>query len=165
MEEWRRIDSVCGDYMVSSHGRIMNAVTGRVLKTHINKLGRVVITLAPNGRQEKKVNLRVHRCVALAFLGEPSCGQEVNHKDGNPQNNHVDNLEWCSRSENIRHAYDTCLMLPRYGHENHMSSLTPEQVKIIRENLYLMSDRAYARLFGVHHTTVGRCRKIERYKQ
>ena len=49
---------------------------------------------------------RVHRLIAITFLGLPQEGKrEVNHKDGNKFNNVVSNLEWVSRSSNIKHAY------------------------------------------------------------
>lgn len=49
------------------------------------------------GRTEK-----VHRLIAIAFLGQPEARQEVRHLDGDPSNNRVDNLKWGTRSENIR---------------------------------------------------------------
>ena len=47
----------------------------------------------------------VHRLVAIAFIGNPQKGQEVNHIDGNKGNNAVENLEWVSKSENQQHRY------------------------------------------------------------
>lgn len=163
-EVWKAIDWISGNYWISNLGNIKNGNTGRLLKTHTNKVNRVIVTVAPEGRQGKSISLSLHRCVAIAFLGSPREGQEVNHKDGNPQNNQVDNLEWCTRSENIKHAYDNELMFSKTGLDSPVSVLTEEQISIIRSNALSLSDRQYARMYGVHHTTVGRCRRGVRYK-
>ena len=51
----------------------------------------------------------VHICVALAFIPNPNGLPCINHKDGNKANNRVDNLEWCSHAENMKHASRTGL--------------------------------------------------------
>ena len=72
----------------------------------------------------------IHRLVAQAFL--PNEKEQVNHKDGNKLNNHVDNLQWVTQSENMKHAYDTGLLVPydrsgennpNYKHGNRMKKI------------------------------------------
>jgi hypothetical protein len=75
----------------------------------------------------RKRTLYVHRLVADAFLGRPGDGNEVNHIDGNKQNNAVENLEWTTHSANLQHAYRARL------HKG--SSLEPADVRHIRRRL------------------------------
>lgn len=56
------------------------------------------------GKGVKTRSTRIHRLVAEAFISNPDNLPEVNHKDGDKQNNRADNLEWCSKSYNIRHS-------------------------------------------------------------
>lgn len=68
-----------------------------------------IVTAQVNGVQKR---FYVHRLIAEAFISNPDGKSEVNHKDGNPANNRVENLEWCTRSENAAHAYRTGLVNP-----------------------------------------------------
>jgi len=94
------------DYLVLSCGEIMNS-KGRLLVGGINSAGyrRVILV---NSKERKRVF--VHRLVAEAFLGPFKRGEEVNHIDGNKRNNNVNNLEWISKSDNIKHAWKTGLI-------------------------------------------------------
>lgn len=99
---WRPVIDFEGRYEVSSSGDVRSVKSGRVLAK----------PLAGDGYQKAELwkdNVRtqtyVHRVVARAFLGEPSEPKtEINHKDGNKLNNAVTNLEWVTRSQNVRHA-------------------------------------------------------------
>ena len=76
---------------------------------------------------------RVHRLVAETFIDNPNNYKEVNHIDGNKHNNSVKNLEWCTRSHNVKHAYDNNLKHGSCDEDNGRAKLTSEQVKQIRE--------------------------------
>lgn len=93
-------------YSVSSHGTIINTVTGKEKKPTSNHSGKgyLYVDLYDNGRKSR---LYVHRIVADAFIPNPDGKPYINHKDGNPQNNDVDNLEWCTPLENVIHASKT----------------------------------------------------------
>lgn len=61
---------------------------------------------------------RVHRLVVQAFIPNPNNLPQVNHKDGNKLNNNVNNLEWCTAKENIRHSWENSLSHKRFGKDN-----------------------------------------------
>ena len=122
MEEiWKDVVGYEDTHEVSSVGRvrrkpgcICNYKDGRkkVLKSKIlkdkNKNAREVRVDLVNNDGKKTV--LVHRLVAQAFLKEDIENTIVNHKDGNPRNNKVENLEWCDYKYNSNHAFDNDLM-------------------------------------------------------
>lgn len=101
-------------------------------KTRLNRYGYVVAKLCKYGKCR---TLTVHRLVAKAFLKNPNKYVQVNHIDGNKQNNNVSNLEWTSRSGNMKHAYETGLIdKKKISGENHNNAkLTQQDVNEIRE--------------------------------
>lgn len=80
----------------------------KVLKQREQNGGYKIVWLSVNGKVKAYT---VHKLVALTFFGE-SHGRDINHKDGNKSNNCIDNLEYCTRSENVKHAYDKGLRTP-----------------------------------------------------
>lgn len=82
----------------------------------------------------KTFGLLVHRAVALAYLPNPHDLPHINHKDGDPTNNHVENLEWCDAAANARHAVANGLtkMPKQTGTANSQSKLTESTVREIR---------------------------------
>ena len=97
-----------GDYLVSNFGRVISLKNTRgfprkepiVLKTWSAGNGYECVALK-NGKKHN-----VHRLVAEAFIPNPQNLSEVNHKDKNKFNNHVDNLEWCTRQYNVNYSKD-----------------------------------------------------------
>ena len=109
-EIWKPIEGTDGKYEVSNFGRV---------RTNGKRPGLLTLTKQPSGYRYamieidgKPCNRRVHRLVAQHFLPNPDNMKEVNHKDGNKDNNHVSNLEWCTRSHNVKHSFDTGLKQP-----------------------------------------------------
>lgn len=99
-------------YLVNENGQVFSTMRGEMVEIKIQSFDKryatVTVTLA-TGHAKKKIPVRVHRLVASAFLDNPNCYSDVNHKDGNKLNNSVLNLEWCTRAENLQHAYRTGL--------------------------------------------------------
>lgn len=109
------------------------AISGGYLKTMLQD---------DNGKYRSKV---VHYFVTLAFFGGRDGNQSVNHKDGNKMNNSIDNLEYCSISENILHAYNHDLINPKRGTLNGMAKLTEQDVAEIRNHAASHPGRYYGR--------------------
>jgi len=99
-----------GKYEVSDDGQVRSAIHGRfkgskpgtILRQVLDEKGYLRVNLYFNAKGSPA---RVHRIVAEAFLGERPKGMTVNHIDGNKINNSVENLEYLSNKENIRHAH------------------------------------------------------------
>lgn len=100
-EIWKDIKEYEGLYQVSNFGRIKSlprkGTYARILKPSTNKDGYLQVHLCKNGKLK---TFLVHRLVAEAFLDNPNNLPQVNHKDENPQNNNVENLEFCSAKYN-----------------------------------------------------------------
>ena len=60
-------------------------------------------------KEGKRKVFQVHRLIALTYIPNPDSKPDINHIDGNPENNNVDNLEWCTKKENMRHEIETGL--------------------------------------------------------
>lgn len=112
MEEiWKSISGYDDIYQISSFGRIRSKcgkADGQyvIRKNRISGKGYPSITLHHQG--ERKYFF-IHRLVAEAFIPNPKELPQINHKDGNKRNNCVENLEWCTNSENMNHCYENRL--------------------------------------------------------
>ena len=124
-EIWKPIPDYEGLYEASSQGRIRTAEGKTTSSARFNRrvwqqrIMKQKWRKRPNGKHEdarvclwkdgKEKTFLVSRLVAMSFIPAPYDKLTVNHIDGNPSNNRVDNLEWCTRKENIQHAFETGL--------------------------------------------------------
>lgn len=126
MTEFKVIPNTNGAYSISPDGQVLsNArlikrpkyasgdyyVKDRILKWAINNKGYAYVDLRIN---KKTCRQLVHRLVALTYIPNPKNLPLVNHKDFDPLNNKIENLEWCTASENIQYS-------AKQGHYSHMS--------------------------------------------
>jgi hypothetical protein len=134
-------------YYVNEDGVVLT-LKKKPMKYQLDQRGYHCITI-----RGKK--FRIHRLVAMAFIPNPENKREVNHIDGNKDNNHVSNLEWVTSSENMCHAYRTGLHPVMHGEAHPESKYTEEDIhnvcKLIVEG---KTRKEISKLTGVSYTTV-----------
>jgi NUMOD4 motif/HNH endonuclease len=161
VEVWKSVVGYKGRYEVSSMGRVRSLdrlssigriVKGRMMVLPISHAGYPRVQLTDHGKPDTQI---VSRLVAKAFIPNPENKPCVNHIDGRPLNNSVDNLEWATYQENTRHAVDTGLLPPNIGVKNGQSKLTPEMVCQAKEMAQSgMLHREIARQMRVSRTCI-----------
>lgn len=149
-EEWKPVVGYEGLYEASNFGRVKSLDRyrrnnrgaymrrGQILKLALRKVGK-------KGRYKcYSINLsrpgvcktyRVHRLVAVAFIPNPNNLPEVNHKDENPRNNHVSNLEWCTHRYNMQYgtwAEKLSKKLLKHNHRSRAVARIDNNGRIIR---------------------------------
>ncbi len=122
--EWKDIEGFEGLYKVNRNGDVLSLV-GWNGKQYINRERILKPTLTTTGYQKvdlkrdgKRKSLKLHRIVAMAFIPNPNNYPIINHIDGNPLNNSIENLEWCTQKHNCKHAYDTGLRKRKLNEAN-----------------------------------------------
>ena len=152
MERWRSIKGFDG-YKVSSNGRVKNR-NGKIMKPYRNKsTGYMMIRLWKDKKHNTKT---VHRLVANAFISKDNDDFVVNHIDGDKTNNCIENLEWCSKKDNSRHAIRTGLFTP-YQLPPHPNKRIP--VRIVETGEEFPSIDECARYVNGYKTAVSACLK------
>lgn len=144
-EQWKPVVGYEGYYEVSDHGRVRSVdreveimlrsqktkmrFRAKMLTLEVCRIGYMRLGLSKDG--SKKTH-SVHRLVMAAFVGVSS--MDVNHKDGNKQNNHVSNLEYCTESENMTHRYRILGHEGPKGTKNGNAVLAENDILAIRDD-------------------------------
>ena len=152
-EIWKDIEGYEGLYQVSNLGRVQSLYgKGRILKQS-NSTVYPHVSLSKNGQS---TTFSVHRLVGLAFVPNPENKPEINHKDGDKNNNVASNLEWITASENQKHSVSIGLKASGEQVKNH--KLSAKDVYEIR-SLYVPNKRghgcrALGKKYGVNSGTI-----------
>ena len=115
-EEWRPIPGFEGHYCANRSGEIKSLIrlwrTKELILRPVFSRGYGYVNLHA---KEVKKRLLIHRLVARTFIVNPENKPEVNHKNGIKTDNRIENLEWCTRGENVRHSFKTGLKIVPFG--------------------------------------------------
>lgn len=121
-------------YSINEYGLVKNIARDYILQPRNSGFGSYM-TIALINDQGKRKTKFIHRLVAETYIPKPEGKDIVNHIDGNKYNNHTDNLEWCTVSENIQHAYDTGLHNKAKGVDSPNTKLSSQKVHNICASL------------------------------
>lgn len=120
------------NYLISNRGRVFNKKNKKFLKLQENAYGYYHICLS----RKKHYTKTIHRLVAETFLPNNDKSKQVNHIDCNKKNNNVNNLEWVTSSENLKHAHKNGLMNTPRGEKRWNAKLNWGKVSEIRQKYY-----------------------------
>lgn len=176
-EEWKSIEGYEGKYEVSNLGRIKSLInnTGKkrekILKPRISKQGYLYLNLWRGSVAKSK---KIHRIVAEAFCKKPTDAQCVNHINGVKTDNRAENLEWCTYSYNIKHAYKEKLITPTKGEKNGMYGVHGKDHPSSKPVLQFDLEGNYikrwencveaGKCLGVNGNSISRCARGDRKK-
>ena len=150
-EQWKPIPESNGRYCVSNLGRISHFING-IRRPIIDGHGYYKTTFQVGKRIK---HFKIHVLVCREFIGKRPNGLDINHKDAKKSNNSITNLEYTTRSENIKHSYNLGLQPDNSGENNGQSKLKKSDVVQIR-NLKNMgwTQCSIARKFGVSTSNI-----------
>ena len=142
------IDGYEGLYTIREDGLVTTIATGN--ERYGMSSGHEYIRIHLNKDGVMKTHY-MHRLLAAAFIDNPEGKATVNHIDGNKSNNSLDNLEWATQLENVRHAHDTGLARPPKAH----LKLTESDAKMVKDlHKAGMTNTLMGKLLGVSQVSI-----------
>jgi len=162
VEQWKAVKDFEDRYWISSHGNVLSVKRKRTLKPRI-RLGYAKVILNKKG---KRTDIQVHRLVAQAFIPNLEGKPEVNHLDGNKINNRVANLEWCTRSENLKHAFRIGLRDQKGGKHPSakLNGFQVQRIRLMRELANPPTYKEIGKMFNISIENVYRIAKRLNWK-
>lgn len=170
LEIWKDIIGYEGYYQVSNLGNVKSlarkgsgsSLKDRILKPGLSGSKYLFVHFSVNGKVKM---MQVHRLVAIAFIQNKLNKKEVNHINGIKTDNRVENLEWLSPSENIKHGLSLGIMNTAKGSQKKNSKFTEEQVYNIKIRLKNGEiGFRIAKELGVHKEVIAGIRKGRTWK-
>ena len=149
MAEYRKI--IGFPYSVSSDGQVRNDRTGYILKPVKSNCGYMRVGLWVKGYGKL---YSVHRLVAEAFVQNPDGKPEVNHKDGNKENNAAINLEWVTGKENKRHCREILGKINKHPDPTAAHIATMKKIRCLDTGEIFESITSAAKSIGVSQSTL-----------
>lgn len=164
VEVWKDLVGLEDYYKISTFGNVFSKRSNKIIKPALLENGYLRVQTKLNGNI---IRFRVHKAVAETFVKLKRDDQMyVNHINGDKQDNHYLNLEWCTLSENQTHARATGLHPMKYEKESR--KLSDEDVRFIRENLTKRCKKhgiaGLAKMFKVSKSTIIKLLKGKIYK-
>ena len=147
-ETWKEINGFNG-YYVSTTGKVRGK-SGKVLRPFLDTKGYQIVKIKGNKVASTK---KVHRLVAEAFIENAQGKPQINHKDGDKTNNNVENLEWCTGSENQWHRVH---VLGKYPKENKNVN-PPLAVRCVETGIVYASCKKASKAASVSDTSILKC--------
>jgi len=157
------------NYGCTKDGKILS-LSMRAHNYHIKRIKQLSAAKSPDGymkvalcKNGKGHTFLVHTLVAMSWIGPKENGMQINHKDGNKTNNSIDNLEYVTHAENIRHSWEIGLrddfskkLREKVSGEKHYSSkISDEQfLQLLNDHKMGMRNKDIAKKYGLHQSTV-----------
>lgn len=150
------------DYIIHKDGRIWSNIKNKYLTPHSDKKGYLRVDLLINGKRKTSL---LHRLLAMKFIPNPDNKPCIDHIDGNPSNNNLSNLRWCTYKENNNNPITRSRskvnyknpMIGKFGKDNHLSKAVLCFTKDMEFVAEYAGVREASRETGINRADIGQC--------